>query len=417
LYSTYRRVAVALGINPDISYHELVEQFGKALRSPLVKPEIVGSGVCQQHVLLGEAVNLLQFPIPKTHSTDGGPYQKFALTINTGVTKDPDSDWVNWGSYRGQLQSKNSTGLLLQPLNHGGQIFAKYCKEKRIMEYASFQNADPLCFLIGASGVPFGVSEVDVVGGIRRSPVKLVKCKTVDLYVPADAEFVVEGTVTPGDVQEEGPFGEYPGYTVSESFQRPVFRISAITHRDEPILSSISMGIPQHEVIWGLQLAGVVTELLKGKGLPIGRVAVPSEAGWHAIVVSTATPYAGIPFQIAFNIWSDRVGKYFPYVIVTDEDVDPANLNEVLHAVCTKCEPQRAIHILRGTMCSPLTPMVRKSPEKDLGFGGSNVLLDCTWPFDWKSEEIPIRESFNGSYPESVKANALRKLKKVGLAL
>ncbi|MEC9341986.1 MAG: UbiD family decarboxylase, partial [Pseudomonadota bacterium] len=415
LYATYERIAVALGLPADTDYPDLVDYYGEALRQR-IPPRIVDSGACQENVLTGDDIDLFRFPIPRTHENDGGPFGRFALTVNTGVCKDPDSDWVNWGTYRGQIQSKDSTGLALVSQNHGGKIWAKYNERKQVMEYASFQGGDPLYFLVAASGVPFGDPEVDVVGGMRGRPVELVKCKTVDLYVPADAEFVVEGTITPGDLMEEGPFGEYPGYTVSECLPRPVLRISAITHRNDPILTTTCLGIPHDDgIIWGLQLSGVIKKALQDKGLPVVKVAAPAESGWHSIVVSTRTPHGGIPQQIAYTVWTDRVGSFFPYVVVVDEDVDPAKLGEVYHAICTKCEPQRDIHIQRNTSCSPLTPYVRKSAEKDDGYGGSNVLLDCTWPFDWSEEETPIREAFNTSYPEAVKQQAMAQLRKAGL--
>ena len=245
---------------------------------------------------------------------------------------------------------------------------------------------------------------------------ELVKCKTVDLYVPADAEFVVEGTIAPGDVQPEGPFGEYPGYTVADQEERPVLRVSAITHRTDPVLPCVNLGIPQDdETILGLQVAGTIKQSLLEKGIPVQRVAVPAESGWHGVIVSTKKPHAGIPQLIAYTVWTDRVGRYMPYVIVVDDDVDPADLSQVFHAICTKCAPQDDIHIQRNTMASPLTPFVRRSAHKEDGFGGSNVLLDCTWPYDWSAEETPIREAFDATYTDEVRESALEIIRKFNL--
>ena len=104
-----------------------------------------------------------------------------------------------------------------------------------------------------------------------------------------------------------------------------------------------------------------------------------------------------------------------PYVIVVDDDVDPADLSQVFHAICTKCAPQDDIHIQRNTMASPLTPFVRRSAHKEDGFGGSNVLLDCTWPYDWSAEETPIREAFDATYTDEVRESALEIIRKFNL--
>jgi len=147
-------------------------------------------------------------PIAKLHPQDGGPY---IGTLNIGVCKDFDSEWVNWGTYRGMKHDKKSTGLWLGPLNQGGQILKKYRAADRVMEYAMFFGGDPMHNIVASASVPPGVSEVEVVGGIRGEAVKLVKCKTVDLYVPANAEIVLEGTVRPGDDARGRAIRRVPG--------------------------------------------------------------------------------------------------------------------------------------------------------------------------------------------------------------
>ena len=292
LYATYQRIAVAFRLAKDTPYHELVEFYGKGLEKR-IKPVVVDNGPCQENVLLGDDIDLYKFPIARTHSSDGGRY---LFTVNAGVCQDPDTDWVNWGCYRGMVHSRNSVGVFLRSHNHGGRIMNKYHERGEAMDFVSFQGGDPLHYLTSASGIPFEVAEVDVVGGIRGQPVELVKCKTVDLYVPANAEFVVEGTIAPGDVQPEGPFGEYPGYTVADQEERPVLRVSAITHRTDPVLPCVNLGIPQDdETILGLQVAGTIKQSLLEKGIPVQRVAVPAESGWHGVIVSTKKPHAGIP--------------------------------------------------------------------------------------------------------------------------
>ena len=412
-YATKERIAIAFGFPPDASYTELTDAFANALHTKRIKPEIVESGSCQENVLLGDEIDLFKLPIAKLHPQDGGPY---VGTLNIGVCKDYDTDWVNWGTYRGMVQDKQSTGLWLGPLNQGGQILKKYHADGKTMEYAMFFGGDPMHNILASCGVPAGVSEVEVVGGVRGEAVKLVKCKTVDLHVPENAEIVLEGTCAPGDLKEEGPFGEYPGYVVSGTNPRPVFRLSAMTWRTNPILPATCLGVPVDDsVMWILEVASSVKEALLNKGMPISDVAVPEFSGCHAVVVSTKTPHAGIPQFISSVSWTDRNASYFPYVIVVDEDVDPWNLNEVFHAMCTKCNPVKDIHIFPGAVNSPLTPYIAGDPLRELGAGGGNVLFDCTWPVDWTEEQRPHRLAFNNTYPDDIKAMVLENAIRWGL--
>jgi phenylphosphate carboxylase alpha subunit len=412
LFATYERLAVILGLPRDTDYHQLVDYYERNIPKRL-KPKIVESGVCQQNVMLDDKIDLFKFPVPLLHPQDG---DRYIGTLNIGVCKDLDSDWVNWGTYRGMIHDKRSTGIWLGPLNHGGWIFKKYQSARQVMEYAQFYGSDPLCNIVAASGIPYGVPEVEVVGGMRGKPVELVKCRTIDLHVPADAEIVLEGTIDYQELKNEGPFGEYPGYVVAGVIRRPVFKLSAITYRDDPILPSTCLGVPTDDgIVWGLSVASNVKQALAEKGVPFAKVAVPAEASWHAVIVSAKTPYAGIPQLIASTVWTDRNGMYFPYVIVVNDDIDPANLQEVFHAICTKCNPVSGVHIYPGHINSPLTPYLPRGPHKEQGFGGGNILLDCTWPIDWNREDIPDRLSFENTYSGELKSKVLANVKRWGL--
>lgn len=413
-FASKERIATAFGMPPETSYSDLSEAFSRGMHGRRIKPEVVSSGVCQEHVLMGDDIDLGLLPVAMLHPHDGGPY---IGTLNIGVCKSFDSEWINWGTYRGMVQDRRSTGLYLGPLNQGGQILKKYHAADQVMQYAMFFGGDPIYNIVASCGVPPEVSEVEVAGGIRGEPVKLVKCQTVDLHVPANAEIVLEGTVSPGDLMDEGPFGEYPGYSVSDVTKRPVFRLSALTFRDNPILPATCPGMPVDEaVMWNLEVAASVKTALREKGVPIVDVAVPEFSGCHAVVVSTRTPFSGIPQLIASVCWTDRNASYFPYVIVVNDDVDPWDIEVVFHAMCTKCNPVRDVHIYPGYMGSPLTPYLSNHPLREIGGGGGNILLDCTWPVEWKPEQRPHRQAFHNTYPQAVKEKVLANFVRWGLA-
>jgi 4-hydroxy-3-polyprenylbenzoate decarboxylase len=409
--STFSRLAVAMGLPPDSGFGRLVDEFVRRNANP-IKPIVVGSGPCKENVMRGEEVDLFKFPIPFLHPQDGG---RFLGTLNVGVCKDPDSDWVNWGTYRAMVHDRKTTGIYLSPLNHGGVLLHKHTQRNMPMDYAIFMGSAPVTYLVAASGVPYGVNEVDIVGGFRGEPVPLVKCETNDLMVPADAEIVIEGSIQPAERRAEGPFGEYPGYVVSGVVERPVFRVNAITHRNDPILTATCLGMPTDEghVLWGVACAAGFKIALERQGVPFKQIYIPPESGLHAVIVSTRPPHHGVPFLIASTIWGDRNGRYYPKVIVVDEDVDPSNLAQVFHAFSTKCNPATGIRQIEGVLNCPLTPYL--PPEsRDVGIGGGYALFDCTYPVEWKQEDRPKLISFGSAYPQELQKSVLEKWQRYG---
>ncbi|MBV9172657.1 MAG: UbiD family decarboxylase, partial [Chloroflexi bacterium] len=434
LHATYPRLAVMLGLPPETGYHDLIDFFGEAFQRR-IKPVIVDSGACQQNVMVGEQLDLFKFPVPKLTPVDGGRY---IGTMCNCVTKDPDSDWVNWGTYRSQVHDQRTCSVWINPYQHGGLILNKYASRGQKMEYVQFFGGDPVYSIVAGADIPYGVSEVEVAGGIRGEPVKLVKCKTVDLYVPADAEIVLEGTVDPAETRDEGPFAEYAGYATMEVLKRPIYHVSAVTYRDDPILPATCLGIPTtDELMQTLYAPPQVKERLRIQGLPDCKVAVWAQSGLSTIVVSTSggvdkprsmgaqeqnphpipgrAAYAGIPQRIASTVWSTHWGALYPFVIVVDDDVDPANTEQVLHALLTKCNPTRDIHIYPGYGNSPILPYLPKGPLWNSGYGGGNCLFDCTWPIEWDTADIPVRIAFDTTYPPEIREKVLANVNKWGL--
>ena len=412
ILSTYKRMSIAMGIDPQSSYREILEEYINRRGNP-IKPMIVSSGSCKENIMIGDNVDLFKFPIPHLHPSDGG---RFVGTLNIGICKDLDSDWVNWGIYRVMVHDKRTTGVYMGALNHGGIILKKYLDKGLNMDYAIAIGFDPLAYLVSSSGVPYGMNEVDIIGGLIKEPVKLVKCETSDLYVPADSEIVIEGEIRPGEFKSEGPFGEYPGYSVSGRLDRPVLHVKAITYRNNPILTSTCLGTPTDEghILWSIACAADIWMDLKRAGAPVTGIFIPPESGLHAVIVSTKTPHFGIPSLISSIVWTNRNGMYYPKVFVVNNDVDPTNMKEVFHAFSTKCNPAYGISIDKMAINCPLTPYL--PPDKrDQGIGGANVLFDCTWPVEWKEEEKPALMSFKSAYPESIKEKVIANWNKWGL--
>jgi 4-hydroxy-3-polyprenylbenzoate decarboxylase len=216
----YRLVALACGMEPDIPIDEFTSELAKRVETP-IKPIIVNSGTCKENILLGKDVDLYQFPWPYIHYGDGGRYS----TLQSWVCKDPESDWVNWANYRTIIHSKTAMGVNPTPGGHLYIIHGRNEKKDLPTPFCVTYGGDMACVMAAAFAVPYGVSEVNIAGGIRQEPIELIKAETNDLYVPADAEIVVEGELLASVRWDEGPFGEFAGFMHGPRVPRPVLKV------------------------------------------------------------------------------------------------------------------------------------------------------------------------------------------------
>ncbi len=407
---TFRRLATALKLSPSVSYSEIVDAFDERRKHPL-KPILVNTGPCKEVIHIGEEVDLFKFPAPLIHEGDGGRYIGAWHLV---AIKDLDSEWVNWGMYRVMIHDRNTVGVFIIPPQHIGKIFEKYERANKPMPFAVAIGPEPISTLVATSAVPYGVSEVDIVGGIREEPLEVVKCETVDLLVPATAEIILEGEVLPKVRRNEGPFGEYPGYQVSGAIPRPVGEIKAITHRRDPIITFVCEGMPVTgghvacSISWASDLR---VELLRN-GFPIKGIYISPEAALHICIVSTETPYSNIATQIAGSIWANKNGRHIPRIFVVNEDVNPADIIEVIHSFATKCDPVKGTITIAQGIGSNLTPFIHPDERESAKCG--KVVYDCTWPKDWQEEETPKKASFKSIYPEDIQRKVLNNWREYG---
>ncbi len=408
---THRRLALALGLMPDASIESLQNEYELRTDNP-VKPAIVKKAPCKENILKGQDVNLFQFPAPMIHEGDGGRY---IATWHAVIAKDPDSEWTNWGMYRLMAHNRRHTGVDWHKGNHGGQLYyGKYVPRGRAMPLAVAIGMDPLSSFMAASHLKRGQSEADFAGALHREPVELIKAETSDIMVPANAEIILEGEVLPDLRAAEGPHGEFPGYR-NPIRNLPVFRVNAITYRNNPVLTMTCIGMPVEDSDICMQISAAVSikRRLRQSGLPVKEVFLPPETASHLVIISLNSSSANIIKQVENLIYAHGLGEV--KTIVVDSDVDVFNLNEVIHAFATKCHPQKGIRISEVNFTIELTPYL--SLEERKGAKGYRSLFDCTWTEDWSKEtDIPPRVSFKEVYPEEIKDKVIKNWKSYGFS-
>ncbi|MBI4286347.1 MAG: UbiD family decarboxylase [Chloroflexi bacterium] len=411
--ATHKRVAIAMDMDADASLRQMIQEYGRRERQP-IKPVFVKNGPCKENIYVGEEVDLLKFPVPLLHEGDGGRY---IGTFHLTIVKDPDREWVNWSMQRHMVHTRNTMGILAEPLTHLGGLLRKYEERNKPMEVAIAIGTEPVSAFCSASPIPYGVSEVDIAGGIRGEPVELVRCETVDLAVPATSEIVIEGEFRPHERMLEGPFGEYTGYMAGDRAPRPVITAKAITHRNNPILTVTCEGMPltEGQLIGSIGKTSELIDALKARGLPVTDVCVYAETSPMLAVVAVKVPFANVASEIAHVVWGVRAGAHIAYIIVVEDDVDPYNMSEVLHALVTKCHPSRGIFKWEQTIGYKLFPFLNEHERKYAM--GAKAYFDCTWPVDWDPAAVPKKSSFKTIYPAQIQEKALAKWRKYGYAV
>jgi 4-hydroxy-3-polyprenylbenzoate decarboxylase len=341
-----------------------------------------------ENIMRGDDVNLLKFPAVKWHPNDGGRY------IGTGsfdVTRDPDEGWVNCGTYRVMLHNERQVGYYISPGKHGRIQRQKYFDRGQPCPVAMVIGSHPLMFLASCTEIPYGVSEYDWVGGIAGEPVKVIRGAVTGLPFPADAEIVLEGFATADEKMWEGPFGEWTGYYASDTRQEPVLNIQAIYHRNQPIVLGAPPNKPVDEQARyrAYLRSALLHDDMEKAGVPDVQGVWAHEVGGSRLLlaVSIKQRYAGHARQAGHVAAQCHAGAYLGrFVIVVDEDIDPTNLEDVMWAWCTRCDPERDTDLIKRAWSGPLDPAIHPDEK---GFN-SRMIFDATRPYEWRDKFPPV---------------------------
>jgi 4-hydroxy-3-polyprenylbenzoate decarboxylase len=339
-------------------------------------PKVIKGAPCQEQVIEADAVDLASLPIQTCWPQDAGPLITWALV----VTRGPYKPRQNLGIYRQQVIGRNKVIMRWLAQRGGALDYRDWCEARpgEPFPVAVTLGADPATILAAVTPVPDTLSEYAFAGLLRGAKTELVTCQTSDLQVPASAEIILEGHITPGEEAEEGPFGDHTGY-YNEVERFPVFTIERITHRDNPIYHSTYTGRPPDEPsILGQALNEVFVPILQKQFPEITDFYLPPEGcSYRVACVSMKKQYPGHAKRVMFGIWSFlRQFMYTKFVIVTDEDIDVRDWKDVIWAISTRMDPARDCTLIENT---PIDYLDFASPVSGLG---SKIGLDATgkWP-------------------------------------
>ncbi|TVQ20843.1 MAG: UbiD family decarboxylase [Leptolyngbya sp. DLM2.Bin15] len=322
--------------------------FGKVLFDVVrAKPARDLLPACHQVVVQGEDLDLNQIPMIRPYAGDAGKI----ITLGLVITKDCETGIPNVGVYRLQLQSQTTMTVHWLSVRGGARHLRKAAERGKKLEVAIALGVDPLIIMAAATPIPVDLSEWLFAGLYGGSGVHLAKCKTVDLEVPADSEFVLEGTITPGEMLPDGPFGDHMGYYggVEDS---PLVRFHCMTHRRNPVyLTTFSGRPPKEEAMMAIALNRIYTPILRQQVSEIVDFFLPMEAlSYKAAIISIDKAYPGQARRAALAFWSALPQfTYTKFVIVVDKEINIRDPRQVVWAITSKVDPSRDVFILPDT--------------------------------------------------------------------
>jgi UbiD family decarboxylase len=373
-----RRIALTLEEPPDTPAVELIRRVKDKLKRRIAPREVQEAPI-YEHTLTGKDIDLERLPIPRHWPLDGGRY---AGTADVVITRDPDSGYLNLGTYRMMLHGKAQVGLYLSPGKDARLHITRAWEKGEAIPVAAAWGIDPLFMLVGSQTFPKNVSEYEFAGGIKGEAIPVVRGKTTDLLLPANAELVIEGIVRPNSVKAEGPFGEFPGYYGRPEAGAPLVEVTALHYRSQPILTNALMAdYPSCEQsgFFSIIRSAKIWDDLDKLGIPgvCGVYSHPAAAGGFGMtVLSLEQRYAGHAAQALALAAQVPGGAYYTkWIIAVDEDVDPTDIDQVIWAMASRCNPVDDIDILRNTWSTWLDPT--QNPPEKRPYGSKALINAC----------------------------------------
>ena len=349
-------------------------------------PKIVSKGACQE-VVKRDGFSLYDYPVLTCWPQDGGPF----ITLPMVFSKNPETGKRNCGMYRMQVFDERTTGMHWQTHKQGAEHYRRLTAEGKQtrMDVAVAIGSDPAVMYSAILPLPPDLDEMMIAGFLRGRPVEMVKCQTVDLEVPANAEIVLEGYVQLGETRTEGPFGDHTGY-YSLADDYPVFHVTCVTQRENPIYPTTIVGPPPMEDFYmGKAIERIFLPLMRMQIPEVRDMCMPAEGVFHNLMlISIRKSYPGHARKVMSAIWGLGQAMFTKCIVVVDEDVDVQNMSEVAWRALNNIDPERDIQFTMG-------PIDSLDHASRLINYGSKMGVDATrkWP----------GEGFTRPWPDVIK--------------
>jgi 4-hydroxy-3-polyprenylbenzoate decarboxylase len=313
-------------------------------------PKTVSKGACQE-IVKREGFSLYDYPVLTCWPQDGGPF----VTLPMVFSRNPETGKRNCGMYRMQIFDERTTGMHWQTHKQGAEHYRRLLAEGKQtrMDIAVAIGSDPAVMYSAILPLPPDLDEMMIAGFLRGRPVEMVKCQTVDLEVPANAEIVLEGYVQLGETRTEGPFGDHTGY-YSLADDYPVFHVTCITQRENPIYPTTIVGPPPMEDFYmGKAIERIFLPLMRMQIPEVRDMAMPAEGIFHNLMlISIRKSYPGHARKVMSAIWGLGQAMFTKCIVVVDEDVDVQNFSEVAWRALNNIDPERDIQFTMGPIDS-----------------------------------------------------------------
>lgn len=377
-----------------------------------IPPEEVNTGPIFDNVATGDDVDILKFPAVQWKEGDGGRYIGTECMV---INRDPDTGWVNIGTYRNMVVDRNTLAVFIEPGKHGDLIRKKYWERGEPCPMVICVGQAPVLGNVAGTASRHGVSEYDMAGGRIGRPVRIVRGRLTDLPIPADAEVAFEGFMPPVEVESahEGPFGEWPGYYASDVRTETVLKVGATYHRDKPVLIGQP---PAKPTLPGRQqsIAGMaaIWNALEAAGVPEVRgVWKMAGSGVSFInVVAIKQLHAGHAKMAGLVAAGCGPGGYMTrIVIVVDEDIDITNPAEVMWALATRWDPKTQTDIIDGCWTGYIDPYLPPEKRAKDDLTTPRVIIYAVRPWHWK-DQFPKVNAVDPKYAEEVRRKWADKL-------
>ena len=392
-FSSKERLAIALGMKPGTSMCEMSREWMKLSTKKHIPPVKVKTGPILDRIVEGNNVNLFDFPVPFMYPGDGG---RFIGTTHYLVTKDPETGWVNCGTYRMQVLDEKSCGIQIIKGKHADFMLKKYQKMGKKMPALMVIGGDPLGFLTGSALISAGISEFDIMGTLRKEPIEIIESEYTGLPFDKNAEIVLEGEIEtdPEKFRQEGPLGEYTGYysgKKSDEWPKPWLDVKRVYTRSDYIFWSTMVGKPitDTHMIQSLNRTATLWTDLENMKIPgIQSVYIPPEStGRFWAIVSVKQMYPGHANQIGTAVISTTTGHYgLKGVIVVDEDIAADDWDKVFWALSVRFDPRRDTQIINRGRSTPLDPALPIENREIV----SRIIMDACVPYEWKRKPKEI---------------------------